>query len=216
MPLPLLPVLAFGVVAVGSAVAAWRLSRPAPVPPAPEGAPRLDARLPASLWPAHGGEPLVRDDPRGWADMLAHLAHPATTPDGAERARAVAFAGHRRSELDARRTVALEAHLLRGRYDPDLIAAAWLFPLRPASAAASRDLRAFGVPDAAVAIVEAAHDLDLDDARIAEARRRLAVDPVAPDFGDEAFDELDGSQRALLGAVLLDAAAARVAARVGR
>lgn len=216
MPVPLLPVVAIGVLAAGSAIAAWRLTRTPPLGPAPEGAPQLDARLPVSLWPPLGGEPVVRDDPQGWGVLLAHLAHPSTRPDGAERARAVAFAGHRRSELEARRAVALEAHLLRGRYDPDLIAAAWLYPLRPASAEASHALRAFGVPAEAVAIVEAAHDLDLDDVRVSVARRRLGVDPLAPEFGDSAFDDLDPTDRPLLAALLLDAAAARIAARVRR
>lgn len=214
MPVPLLPVIAIGVLAAGSALAAWRLTRTQPAGPAPADAPRLDARLPAALWPMQGGEPVVADDPRGWAVMLAQVAHPDTVPDGAERARAVAFAAHRRSELDARRTVALDAHLLRGRYDADLIAAAWLYPLRPASPARMGQLREFGIPDAALAIVQAAHDLELDDSRVGEARRRLAVDPVTPDFGDAAFDELAPGQRALLGALLLDAAASRVAARL--
>jgi hypothetical protein len=209
--------IALGIVVAGGAVAAWRLTRPVlDSSPAAPGTPRIDARLPAALWPPVGDEPVVHDDPAGWQFMLTRLAHADTAPDGAERARAVAFAGHRRRELDARRTVALEAHLLRGRYDADLIAAAWLYPLRPSSPALLARLRAFGVPERAVAIVEAAHDLELDDSRVGQARRRLSVDPVRADFGDDAFDAVAPGDRALLGALVLDAAAARVAARVPR
>jgi hypothetical protein len=216
VPVLLIPLVALGVVVAGAVVAIWRLRGEGdPVPAAP-GTPSIDARLPVALWPPRGDEPVVPAGPRGWTAMLAHLAHAETDPDGAERARAVAFATHRRAGADARRTVALEAHLLRGGYDPDLVAAAWLYPLRPASAAAYRDLREFGVPERALAIVEAAHDLDLDDARVAEARRRLAVDPVRADFGDGAFDAVPPGDRALLGALALDEAAGRVAARVRR
>jgi hypothetical protein len=214
VPLPLIPLAVAGVVVAGAAVALWRLRDGGDATPAPPGTPSIDARLPVALWPARGDEPVVPAGPRGWTTMLAHLAHSATDPDGAERARAAAFAGHRRSEVDARRTVALEVHLMRGRYDPDLIAAAWLYPLRPASAEAYRELRVFGVPEGALAIVEAAHDLDLDDARVAEARRRLAVDAVHPDFGDTGFEAVPADDRALLGALALEAAAGRVAARV--
>lgn len=214
---PLIPVVAVGVVAAGAAVAAWRLSRvETDATPAPPGTPRLDSRLPAALWAPRGDEPGVERGPRGWAVMLRRLAHPDTTPDGAERARAVAFSEYSRRELEARRTVALEAHLLRGRYDPDLVAAAWLYPLRSTSSAAYRDLRAFGIPEPAIALVEAAHALGLDDTRVANARRRLAVNPVSPDFGEEAFEDLEPQDRALLGALLLDAAADRVASRVPR
>ncbi|MEZ5190978.1 MAG: hypothetical protein R2717_09225 [Schumannella sp.] len=214
---PLIPVVAAGVLAAGAAVAAWRLSRvETEVAPASPGTPRLDARLPVALWPPRGDEPGVERGPRGWAVMLAHLAHADTTPDVAERARAVAFASHSRRELDARRTVALEAHVLRGSYDPDLVAAAWLYPLRSTSAAAYRDLRGFGIPDAALDIVRASHDLGLDDARVGAARRRLGVNPLTPDFGDDAFADLDAGDRAALSALVVDAAAARVAARVPR
>ncbi|HWM32769.1 MAG TPA: hypothetical protein VNR36_00875 [Pseudolysinimonas sp.] len=214
MPLPLIPLVALGVAAVGGAVAVWRLTRPAlDATPAPPGTPRIDARLPVALWPPDGHEPTVEDDPRGWERMLAHLAHRDTVPDGAERARAVAFAGHRRSELDARRSVALEAHLLRGGYDPDVIAAAWLYPSRPGSPATPARLRAFGIPGPALAITEAASGLERDDARVGEARRRLAVDPVRPDFGDAAFEALPAEDRPVLAALLLDAAAEHVAVR---
>jgi hypothetical protein len=217
VPVLLVPLLALGVIAAGSAVAIWRLSRPErDTAPAAPGTPRIDSRLPVALWPARGDEPEVTDDARGWARMLAHLAHRDTVPDAAERARAVAFSGHRRRELDARRTVALEAHILRGRYDPDLIAAAWLYPLRSATPTRLRDLRSFGVSAEAVAIIEAAHELGLDDARVGQARRRLGVDPVGTDFGDAAFDAVPPGEHALLAALVLDAAAAQVAARIPR
>lgn len=215
MPRVIVPLIALGVAVAGGAVAVWRLTRTAlDSTPAPPGTPRIDARLPAALWPATGAEPAVSDDLSGWERMLASLAHPDTVPDGAQRARAIAFSGHRRGELDARRAIALEAHLLRGRYDADLVAAAWLYPLRPSSPALGGRLRAFGVSETAVAIVDAAHDLEVDDARVGQARRRLGVDPLRPDFGDTAFAGVAPADRALLGALVLGAAAERVATRV--
>lgn len=179
--------------------------------PAPPGTPQVEGRLPIALWPSDGSEPMVPHGPAGWREMLASLYHRDTTVDAAARARAVAFATLPRREQDARREVALEAHVLRGTYEPALIAAAWLHPL-PAGARPD-DLLSFGIDATSLEAVSASARLDADGDLEAVWRREFGMDVVRPQVTDEMIAETGSGRLGMLWALLLGLAAERVAVR---
>jgi hypothetical protein len=212
----LLPVLivsgvaavAVGVAAIVDRVAESRNDRT----PAPPGTPQLGARLPIGLWPSDGSEPMVAArGPQGWDEMLAALYHRDTVIDDAARARAIVIADRPRREQDARREFALEAHVLRGAYEPALIAAAWLAPLdritRPA------DLAAFGISDTAIQTLQAVARVDADPDLIATWRREFGIEVVRPRVTEEVIAATSPERRGMLWALLLDLARERVAER---
>jgi hypothetical protein len=177
---------------------------------APPGTPQVAARLPIALWPSDGSEPMVGHGLRGWRELAAVLYHRDTVIDDGARARAVVIAEHSRREQDARREVALEAHVLRGTYEPALIAAAWLNPLLGVHV---DDLRAFGIGEDTLAAVDALSVLDADPDLAARWRRELGVDNIRPEVTQAIVDETAEAQRGMLWAVLLDLAAERLAVR---
>lgn len=178
--------------------------------PAAPGTPQLDSRLPIALWPSDGTEPMVERGPRGWRELVAALYHRDTVVDDAARARAVVIAELPRREQDARRELALEAHVLLGAYEPALIAAAWLHPLR----GIRRDeLAAFGIGDATLTTLDAAARLNADADLSRLWRRELGIDVVRPQVTAELIAETPTDRLGMLGAVHLTLAAERVAAR---
>jgi hypothetical protein len=217
MPFPVLvPVVLIGAAAVGAAIALTRRVSDLPAGPAAPGTPQLAGRLPIALWPPDGNEPIVKPGIRGWRRMIAHLYHPDTVVDDAALARAIVLATYSRRAADARREIAFEVSVLRGRYDPATIAAAWLSP-QPIGADADDDRRAFralGVSEETIAILEAAAALDLDSGRLApEWGRQVGLDPARRDFAAIDSAELDDAGRARLAALMIDAALDRVHAR---
>jgi hypothetical protein len=177
---------------------------------APEGTPRVEGRLPVALWPSDGTEPMVGRGIRGWREMLAALYHRDTVVDDAARARAVVIAEYPRRQQDARRELALEAHVLLGAYEPALVAAAWL---RPLTSVRLDDLAAFGLSDAALATLRAAARLDEDPELVTAWRRELGIDNLRPEITPAIIAETDSDRLGMLWAVLLELAADRVAAR---
>ncbi|MEO8263457.1 MAG: hypothetical protein ABI566_12890 [Pseudolysinimonas sp.] len=198
---------AAGAVAIIDRVTAARRDRT----PAAPGTPQLDARLPIALWPSDGSEPMVEHAPRGWNEMLAALYHRDTVVDDAGRARAVAIAHLARREQDARREVALEAHVLRGSYEPALIAAAWLHPVD--RGVRLDDLATFGLTDAALATLRAAAQLDADPDLEAVWRREFGIDVVRPQVTAQIIAETPPDRLGMLWALLLGLAAERVITR---
>ncbi|CAN5261307.1 hypothetical protein BH11ACT3_BH11ACT3_23210 [soil metagenome] len=216
MPLVLLiPVVVGGAVAVGVGALVTRLGPQRDGTPAPAGTLQLTSRLPISLWPSDGSEPRVEHGLRGWRAMAARLYHRDTRIDDAARARAVVIAEHPRREVDARREIALEAHILRGSYEPALIAAAWLHPMSRDSESRLRDLAAFGLSDLACATLRASARLDADPELSANWRRELGMQVVRPEVTEAIVGEvaLAPDRRAMLWAVILELAESRVSAR---
>jgi hypothetical protein len=195
-----------GVIAVVQRVRESRRDRS----PAPEGTARIEGRLPLALWPSSGREPLVARGPRGWQEMLTALHHPGTTVDDAERARAIAIAEYSRSEQDARRQLALEAHVMLGDYEPTLVAAAWLWPLRTMTI---DDLLAFGVGDNTIATLRALARVDAQPELVDTWRRELGVDALHAEVTPSLAAGTDPQRLGMLWAVLLHLASDRVAAR---
>ena len=175
------------------------------------GTPQVAARLPIALWPSDGSEPIVSHGLRGWREMVAALYHRDTAVDDAALARAVVIAEHPRREQDVRREIALEAHVLRGAYEPSLIAAAWLRPLRGIRL---EDLLALGVHEATLSVLDAAARLDADPGLSATWRRELGIDNVRPEVTAQIVSETGTERRGMLWAVLLELAAERLTARV--
>lgn len=209
-----IPILILGglvAVGVGAAAIVERIidSRRDHEPAAP-GTRQVGARLPIGLWPSDGSEPMVAHGPSGWREMLAALYHRDTVVDEAARARAVVFAELPRREQDARREVALEAHVLRGVYEPALIAASWL---RPLGAMRPQDLAAFGIGETALAAVQASSRLDREPDLSAAWRREFGIDVARPQITDEIVAETGADDRGRLWAVLLELADERVTAR---
>lgn len=214
--IPILIVAAAGAVAVGVAAIADRFAGQRDQTPAPDGTPQLGGRLPVGLWPADGTEPIVEGGIRGWRQMAAHLYHRDTAIDDAARARAIVLATYARRAADARREVAFEVSVIRGAYEPAVIAAAWLAPQVPGAEAADerRAYREFGLGDATIAILEAAEALDVDTGRLApEWGRQVGLDPARRDFAAVDPAELDDVGRARLAALMIDAALDRIHAR---
>lgn len=209
-----LPVVIVGAVAVVAAGAAAVITRVLDSrldrSPASPGTPRLDARLPISLWPSTGSEPMVRHGLGGWRELQAALYHRDTVVDDAARARAIVIAEFPRREQDARRELALEAHVLRGAYEPTLIAAAWLHPLRGIRL---DDLAAFGMSDLTRDALTAAARLDADPGLSATWRRELGIAHIQPEVTAEVVSEVAAQHRGRLWAVLLELAAERLSAR---
>jgi hypothetical protein len=208
--LPIL-IVAAGAVAVGVAAIVERVAGARDTTPAPPGTPQLGARLPVALWPSDGTEPLVEHGPRGWRELVAALYHRDTVVDDAARARAVVIAQLPRRTQDARREIALEAHVLRGGYDPSLIAAAWLHPLTPGITLDA--LSAFGIGTTALETLRAAARLDADPALEAVWRREFGIDVVRPQVTDEIVADTAPDRLGMLWALLLGLAGERVAAR---
>lgn len=199
-------VAAAGAVALVERIIESRRDRSAAAP----GTPQVGARLPIALWPSDGTEPMVERGPRGWRELVAALYHRDTVVDDAARARAVVIAELPRREQDARRELALEAHVLLGAYEPALIAAAWLHPLR----GIRRDeLAAFGIGDATLTALDAAARLDVDPDLSARWRRELGVDNVRPEVTASIVAATTAERRGMLWAVLLELADERVSAR---
>lgn len=216
MPFVLLVPLVVVAAAVGGAIILIRAGGDRDAGPAPDGTPQLDGRLPVGLWPADGTEPIVEGGIRGWRRMAAHLYHRDTVVDDAARARAIVFATYARRAADARREVAFEVSVIRGGYDPAVIAAAWLAPQEQGAGAAEqrRAFREFGIGVETLAILEAAEALDADTARLAaEWGRQVGLDPARRDFAAVDTSELDAEGRAHLAALMIDAALDRIHAR---
>jgi hypothetical protein len=217
MPLVLLvPVALIGAALVGAVVLLTRRDAGQDGGPAAPGTPQLDGRLPIGLWPADGNEPAVEAGIRGWRRMADHLYHRDTAIDDAARARAIVLATYSRRSADARREVAFEVSVLRGAYDPPIIAAAWLAPQAPGGEAAEerRMFREFGIGNDTIAILEAAESLDADTGRLApEWGREVGLDPARRDFAAVDPAELDGAGRARYAALVIDAALDRVHTR---
>lgn len=199
-------IAAAGVVAAVERVRESRRDRS----PAPDGTARIEGRLPLALWPSSGREPMVAHGPRGWTEMLAALHHSGTPIDDAQRARAVAIAEYPRREQDARRQVALEAHVMLGAYEPALVAAAWLWPLR---ATTIDDVVAFGFGDATVETLRALAQVDAQPALIDEWRRHLGVDALRPEITPALVAATEPHRLGMLWALLLHLAIERIAAR---
>jgi hypothetical protein len=201
-------------VAVGIATIAERIAESRhDLTPAPPGTPRIGSRLPIGLWPSDGTERMVEHGPRGWAQLAGSLYHRATVVDDAALARVVVICDRPRRQQDARREIALEAHVLRGVYEPALIAAAWLHPLGAPVESRLRELAEFGIGDVARATLRAAAELDADPELTASWRRELGIDVVRPQVTDAIVAEAGAERRAKLWAVLLQLADERVAER---
>lgn len=184
--------------------------------PAAPGTRQLDGRLPIGLWPADGTEPAVEAGIRGWRGMADHLYHRDTVVDDAARARAIVLATYSRRSADARREVAFEVSVLRGAYDPAMIAAAWLAPQVPGAEAAEerRIFREFGIGNDTIAILEAAESLDADTGRLApEWGREVGLDPARRDFAAVDHADLDEVGRSRLGALTIATALDRLHVR---
>jgi len=100
--------------------------------------------------------------------------------------------------------------MLRGVYEPALIATAWLHPLRGVSA---RDLAAFGVSAETLSALDAAARSDADPDYARGLRRQLGIDTVRPEVTPAIVAATPGERRGMLWAVLLELAAERVLAR---
>ncbi|CAN5476124.1 hypothetical protein BH09ACT4_BH09ACT4_06370 [soil metagenome] len=212
---PIVPIAVVGAAVAGAAVLiAHAAARLDPGPAAP-GTAQVEGRLPVGLWPADGSEPLVEGGVRGWRRMAAHLYHRDTAIDDAARARAIVLATFARRVADARRAVAFEVSVLGG-YDASVVAAAWLMPQPVGTQAVEdrRDFARFGVGPATLAILEASQELDADSGRLAPAwGREIGLDPAHPDFIATGSTDLDDTDRARRGALLIEAATDRVHAR---
>jgi hypothetical protein len=214
MPLVLLiPVVVGGAVAVGVGALVTKLGPHRDGTPAPAGTLQLTSRLPIGLWPSDGTEPRVERGVRGWRAMTARLYHRDTRIDDAARARAVVIAEHSRREVDARREIALEAHILRGSYDPSLIAAAWLHPMGRELESRLGDLAAFGVSELARETLRASARLDASPELSAGWRREFGMQVVRPEVTDEIVGDVAPDRLALLWAVIIELAESRVSAR---
>lgn len=208
--LPVIIVAAVGAAAVGVAALADRLAGRV-VTPAPPGTPQVASRLPVALWPSDGSEPVVEHSLRGWRELAAVLYHRDTAVDDAARARAVVIAQFPRRAQDARREIALEAHVLRGGYDPALLAAAWLHPLTPGMTL--DDLAAFGIGAVALDTLRACARIDAEPELKHMWRREFGVDVVRPQITPGMFRDTPDDRLGMLGALLLSLAAERVEAR---
>jgi hypothetical protein len=208
---PLLIVAAAGAAAVGVAALVDRFAAIRDTTPAPPGTPQVGSRLPIALWPADGTEPIVTHDLRGWRELAAAIYHRDTTIDDAARARAVVIAQFPRRAQDARREIALEAHVLRGGYDPAPIAAAWLHPLTPGMSI--DDLAAFGIGSVALDTLRACARIDTEPELEHMWRREFGVDVVRPQITSDMVAETPADRRGMLWALLLSLAAERVEAR---
>jgi hypothetical protein len=180
--------------------------------PAPPGTPGIEGRLPVALAPSTGDEPMTAHGLRGWRTMSAALYHRDTILDDGALARAVAIAEHSRRAQDDRRALALEAHVLLGAYEPSLVAAAWLRPLKGVRL---DDLAAFGISAPTIATLRAAAQLDAEPELVARWRRELGVDNLRPEVTPQLVADTDSERLGMLWAVLLDLAAERLSARVG-
>lgn len=216
MPTPLgraLPLIIIGgaaAVAVGVTAVIDRLATSRDTTPAAPGTPQVGSRLPVALWPSDGTEPVVAHGLGGWREMSAALYHRETTVDDGARARAVAIAEYPRREQDARRELALEAHVLLGSYEPALVAAAWLSPLRSVRL---DQLSAFGLSDVTVATLRAAARIDDEPELLGTWRREFGIDVVSPRVTPAIVTETPEDRRGMLWAVLLTLASERVAER---
>jgi hypothetical protein len=217
MPLVLLvPVALIGAAVVGAVVLLTRREAGQDRGPAAPGTPQLDGRLPIGLWPADGTEPAVEAGIRGWRRMADHLYHRDTVVDDAARARAIVLATYSRRSADARREVAFEVSVMRGAYDPAIIAAAWLAPQVPGAEAAEerRVFREFGLGAATIAILEAAESLDAEPGRLVpQWGREVGLDPARRDFSAVDPSDLEAVGRTRFGALMIHAALDRVHAR---
>jgi hypothetical protein len=211
----LLPILVVGgvaAIAVGVAALVERLTAPLdPSGPAAPGTPQVGSRLPVGLWPSDGTEPIVRRGPAGWREMTAALYHRDTEIDAAALARAVVIASRSRREQDARRERALEAHVLRGAYDPVLIAAAWLHPLDARTPPS--DLVSLGIGGDVLLVLGAAAELTADASLTATWRREFGLDVVDPRVTREIIADTPADRIPRLWAVLLELAEQRLLAR---
>jgi hypothetical protein len=208
--LPVVIVAAVGAAAVGVAALIDRAAGRDPSPAAP-GTPQVPSRLPVALWPSDGTEPIVEHSLRGWRELASVLYHRDTAVDDAARARAVVIAQFPRRAQDARRENALEAHVLRGDYDPALLAAAWLHPLTPGIGL--DDLAAFGIGPVALDTLRACARLDAEPELEGMWRREFGVDVVRPQITDAIVADTPPDRLGMLWALLLSLAAERVAAR---
>lgn len=208
---PLLIVAAAGAAAVGVAALVDRYAGARDTTPAAPGTPQVGSRLPVALWPADGTEPMVTHDLRGWRELAAALYHRDTVVDDAARARAVVIAQFPRRAQDARREIALEAHVLRGGYDAAPIAAAWLHPLTPG--VSHEDLAAFGIGSVALETLRACARIDAEPELEHMWRREFGVDVVRPVITPEMIADTPPERLGMLWALLLSLAAERVEAR---
>lgn len=178
--------------------------------PAAPGTPQVSARLPIGLWPSDGSEPMVEHGPRGWREMTDALYHRDTTVDDAARARAIAIAELPRRDQDARREIALEAHVLRGEYEAALVAAAWLHPVDPMRL---DDLARFGLGENTLATLRAAARLAAEPELEAGWRREFGIDVVRPQVTGAMIADTAPERLGMLWALLLGLAAERVVTR---
>jgi hypothetical protein len=145
--------------------------------------------------------------------MATRLYHRDTRIDDAARARAIVIAERGRGEADARRAVALEAHVLRGDYDPAVVAAAWLHPVGGGLEPRLREYSEFGVGAATIDALRARAALAADPDLSRTWRRELGLDVVHPEVTDAIVAETPVAGRDHLWAVLLELAELRVHAR---
>jgi hypothetical protein len=214
VPLVLLvPVVVVGAAVVGIGALVTKLGPQRDGTPAPPGTPQLGSRLPVALWPSDGNEGRVASGPAGWRAMAERLYHRDTRIDDGARARAVVIADRGHRDADARRAIALEAHVLRGSYDPSLVAAAWLHPLGGALEPRLRDLAAFGIGEPTLAVLRASAALAADPDLSPTWRRELGVDIVRPEITEALIAQTSPARRDWLWAVLLQLAESRVLAR---
>jgi hypothetical protein len=204
-------VAAAGAAAVGIAAIVERVAGARDQTPAPPGTPQVGARLPVALWPSDGTEPMVEHGPRGWRELVEALYHRDTVVDDAARARAIVIAQFPRRAQDARREIALEAHVLRDGYDPALIAAAWLHPLTPGMSL--DDLARFGIGATTLEVLRCAALLDTEPELEHQWRREFGVDIVRPQVTGEIIADTPPERLGMLWALLLSLAAERVEAR---
>ena len=178
--------------------------------PAAPGTPQVGARLPIGLWPSDGSEPMVGRGPAGWREWSRRCI--TATPSSMRRRalgpwRSPPFRdGAGCSTRDRTRSL-----VLRGSYDPALIAAAWLHPLTSGTRLA--DLASFGIGSTALDTVRAAARLDADPELEATWRREFGIDVVRPEITAAIIGETDSDRLGMLWALLLGLAGERVAIR---
>jgi hypothetical protein len=207
------PVVILGAVAaavVGAVAIVERVAGARRAPePAAAGTPQVEGRLPIGLWPSNGTEPMVGRGIRGWREVAAAIYHADTDIDDAARARAIVIAEQPRREQDARRELALEAHVLRGAYEPALVAAAWLSPW-PGD---HSGLAAFGLGETTRATLRSVEQVAADPDLLVSWRREFGLDVVDPRVTREIVRATPTADLGRLWAVLLDLAEGRVRAR---
>ena len=101
--------------------------------------------------------------------------------------------------------------MLRGGYDPALLAAAWLHPLTPGMSL--DDLAAFGIGPVALDTLRACARLDAEPELEHMWRREFGVDVVHPQITAQMLRDTPDDRLGMLGALLLSLASERVEAR---